>query len=158
MGFDLLGRYPVSEEGSYFRMNQFMWPPFIDLLHDISARDILRKCRLWYSSDEDGLDEKHALALAKDLQNRIDDGTVEKALERRRYGFASYQSRAKRRGGRHARDARGNLAAIESARAEAQRKARPSGNVTESSDIPITREDAERFVTFLKDCGGYRIC
>jgi hypothetical protein len=69
-----------------------------------------------------------------------------------------YQSRAKRRGGRHARDARGNLAAIESARAEAQRRAGASGNVTEYSDIPITREDAERFVTFLKDCGGFRIC
>jgi hypothetical protein len=106
MGFDLIGRYPVSEEGSYFRMNQFMWPPFVDLLHDICARDILHKCRLWYSSDEDGLDEKHALALAKDLQNRIEDGSVEKALERRRYDFASYQIRAKRRGGRHARDAR----------------------------------------------------
>jgi hypothetical protein len=158
MGFDLIGRYPVSEEGSYFRMNQFMWPPFVDLLHDICARDILRKCRLWYSSDEDGLDEKHALALAKDLQNRIEDGSVEKALERTRYDFASYQTRAKRRGGRYARDARGNLAAIESARAEAQRRAGASKNVTEYSDIPITRKHAEQFVAFLKDCGGFRIC
>ena len=97
-------------------------------------------------ASEDGFDEKHALALAKVLQNRIDDGTVDKALERRRNDFASYQSRAKRRADRGARDARGNLAAIESARAQAQRKAGASGNVTECSGIPITREDQERFV------------
>jgi hypothetical protein len=50
------------------------------------------------------------------------------------------------------------LAAIESARAEAQRKAGASVNVTDCSDVPITREDAERFITFLKDCGGFRVC
>jgi hypothetical protein len=70
MGFDLIGRYPVSEKGSYFRMNQFMWPPFVDLLHDICARDTPSQVPSLVLERRGRPHEKDALALAKDLQQR----------------------------------------------------------------------------------------
>jgi hypothetical protein len=159
MGFDLFGRYPVSDAGGYFRMNQFTWLPFVDLLHDLCDRKILCKCHHWYSSDGDGLAEKDALALAKNLLARIEDGSVQRALEQGDYTFASYQARAKKRGGRFAEYARGNLKAIEEARAEAERMAAGSdGKLREYSDLPVLVEHAEQFAEFLKDSGGFRIC
>jgi hypothetical protein len=150
MGFNLIGHYPVSQDGAYFRMNQFMWSPLGDLLHDICNRKILCKCHHWHSSDEDGLRLTEALA-GEGWERRSRAHVVT---------FTSYQACAKKRGTRHAIDARDNLRAIEAGRKKAavMARRREEGKVTEFSNIALTRELAERFAVFLKDCGGFKIC
>ncbi|WLA68556.1 hypothetical protein [Bradyrhizobium diazoefficiens] len=40
--------------------------------------NVARKCRRWYTSELDGLDEDHALELAAGLQRSIDDCSIDR--------------------------------------------------------------------------------
>jgi hypothetical protein len=160
MGMDVYGTAPRSEEGKYFRNNVWWWRPLATYCCEI-APDITSACKYWQSNDGDGLDDAASIALANVLQGEIDSGAT--AAYARRYTS--------------------NLEMMpnEPCRICAGTGTRPpvpqcgagdiknggfkcngcsgTGHVRPSdTNYPFDVENVAEFITFLRDCGGFRIC
>jgi hypothetical protein len=77
MGMDVCGRNPSSKEGEYFRNNVWRWHPLAKYCQEI-APDITAQCKHWHHNEGDGLDERNSLLLADALQREIDSGRCKK--------------------------------------------------------------------------------
>jgi hypothetical protein len=75
MGFDILGRKPKSKAGEYFRRNNRGWGLFIDLVFDF-APDLASQCKSWGSNDGEGLNAGLAEELANILDTAVQDGSL----------------------------------------------------------------------------------
>jgi hypothetical protein len=73
MGMDVYGNNPTSETGDYFRLNVWWWHPLANYCCEV-APEITAPCTHWHSNDGDGLDAERAGALAEALQREISAG------------------------------------------------------------------------------------
>lgn len=70
MGMDVYGKAPTAEEGKYFRNDHGWWGPLFAYCVEV-APEIESVCPYWYSNDGDGLDAAAAVALADKLQAEV---------------------------------------------------------------------------------------
>jgi hypothetical protein len=73
MGMDVYGQQPTTDEGEYFRNNAWWWRPLAKYVQNV-APEIAAKCKYWHSNDGDGLNSEDSLALADVLQAELDSG------------------------------------------------------------------------------------
>jgi hypothetical protein len=76
MGMSVVGLKPTTQEGECFRNNVWSWAPLADYCMKV-APDIAVQCEYWQSNDGGGLDERNSVALAEVLQKEIDSGRCE---------------------------------------------------------------------------------
>jgi hypothetical protein len=73
MGMDVYGKNPTTEDGKYFQNNAWWWQRLADYACDI-APSIANKCKYWHTNDGDGLNAEDSNALSDILQIEIDSG------------------------------------------------------------------------------------
>tara|TARA_R100000781_G_C4002867_1_gene100947 strand:+ start:52 stop:561 length:510 start_codon:yes stop_codon:yes gene_type:complete len=97
MGFDIYGINPSKEEipnanysyelesGIYFRNNVWDWHPLWDLVINLCG-DVLepQDARYGHSNDHWVINKSKSLTIARRLEDRIDDGFVDKYIQDRR--------------------------------------------------------------------------
>ena len=159
MGMDVYGKQPTTGEGKYFCNNMSWWRPLADYVCEI-APEIAEKCRYWQSNDGDGLNGHDSLRLADLLQKEIESGHT-----------AAYARR---------REAKLEMAPNEPCLlCEATGTRKPpldggAGDPTKdgilcnmcdghgytrplATNYRFSVENVQKFVTFLRGCGGFEI-
>jgi len=132
-GMDVYGRDPSSESGKYFRANIWSWPSILALIHQVNRRFSLNiDLREWDLNDGRGLDTQEecselAAALEIHLAENPDTET-----------FTAHSG--------------GGLAVSVSDKIRDM----DIGEVPEY-DFSVERDHVERFIRFLKSCGGFEI-
>jgi hypothetical protein len=159
MGVDIFGRAPTSQVGKLFNYNYDWWRPLADYCCSV-APDITNKCKYWQSND-DGLDRKDALALAKRLEAEIMSGRT--AMFAKRYGSVQETMPNVPCGYCAATGTREPAAVL-----GAGNPVRGSVKCTvcdgtgyvrpDCADYSFFVERVKEFVAFLKACGGFNIC
>jgi hypothetical protein len=157
MGMDVFGRNPTTKEGEYFHNTVWWWRPLADYVCRI-APEITSACRYWQSKDGDGLVAQASIALANKLQGEIDSGGV-LAYEMRRNSrlelmpnepcdFCEGTGRRKPAPQCGAGDVRTGICN----KCDGEGHVRPA--ITE---YPFSVENVQRFIVFLRGCGGFCI-
>jgi hypothetical protein len=173
MGFDVIGKNPTSEVGSYFRNNVWWWHPLADYCIRV-APDICAKCTYWHSNDGDGLGLCDSVKLADALDAEIASGAcarfsrvyakAQKALPRETCSFC---------GGSGIRtDAVGieggwpdRIVTVEKGDEPNNPRAGQKGSCNsckgwgtrKSFSYPFSVENVREFSKFLRDSGGFEI-
>ncbi len=75
MGMDVYGKKPSSKRGKYFYMTMSGWHPLATLVTTLCPTETAA-CKYWHTNDGDGLDAVGARALADALQEKINKGEV----------------------------------------------------------------------------------
>jgi hypothetical protein len=159
MGMDVVGREPTTEEGEYFCNNVWFWRPLATYVCSI-APDLTAKCKHWQSNDGDGLNAADSRKLADLLQTEIDSGRT--ASYQRCY--ESELARMPKElcdlcegtGTRKLPPARGAGAPprdglrCNACDGEGYREPWAKG-------YPFEVRNVQKFVTFLRSCGGFKI-
>jgi len=139
MGMDVYGNNPTGKKGEYFCNQIHYWEA---LAHYIHAVAIAAKCTHWYTNDGDGLKVSGALELADALQNEIDSGRCET--------YAKIKTSI----GLLERDTLGNEHGLWDIAVDG------NGAITlrpSDATYPFDVQNVQRFVAFLRECGGFRI-
>jgi hypothetical protein len=132
MGFDISGKEPTTEAGSYFRNNCWGWRPLWEYCESI-APQITRKVKYAQINAGDGLGARDSKRLGEILQQEITLGRT------RVYQIT--------------RDAvLGAKPDLPCNGCHATGKVRPS-----ECNYPFDVANVERFAEFLRDCGGFEI-
>jgi hypothetical protein len=160
MGMDVFGNNPVSEQGEYFRANVWWWSPLANYCREV-APEITARCRYWQTNDGDGLNAADTLALAEILQREIKSGhtatyarmheaeqelTPNKPCEL--CEGTGIRNPAPLPGAGHPHNG-----GVKCNGCDGNGVVRPF-----STNYPFSAEFVERFVAFLRECGGFRIC
>lgn len=159
MGMDVSGRKPTTEEGKYFRNNVWWWRPLASYCLKV-APEVANKCKYWGSNDGDGLNGKDSIKLADALQAEIDSGRT-KAFEQR------YRSEQEMTPDEPCDlcEATGTRLPIPNIGAGDPKnggikcnRCQGTGHVRPwSTAYPFEVENVQKFVTFLRGSGGFRI-
>lgn len=158
MGMDVYGRKPTSETGKYFRNSVWWWRPLATYACAV-APDIAAHCKCWQSNDGDGLNAKQSAQLADRLQAEIDAGRT--LLYAKRYTGAQEASPdepcwlCEGTGTQRPVPERGAgdlKTGIKCNSCDGRGYVRP-----DSTHYPFSVENVQRFVAFLRDCGGFNI-
>ena len=159
MGVDIYGLNPITNEGDYFRMTWWFWRPIAEYCRKI-APEIAAKCKHWDTNDGDGLNHQDSVALADALQREIDSGRCAKYALIRASSLEVLRNET-----------------CEICEGTGVRKPYPehgAGDLTTgikcngckgdgyvrpwASHYNLTVESAQRFASFLRNCGGFEIC
>jgi hypothetical protein len=158
MGFDIVGNQPSTVEGEYFHNSCCAWRPLAHYVCTI-APDITNQCKYWHTNDYDGLDAKHAAALADRLDIEIKDGRCERYAQI----FSSEQEMApdepcflcESTGTRKPIPQRGAGDAITGIVCNC---CHGKGTIRPWwTQYPFSVENVRKFIVFLRGCGGFRI-
>jgi hypothetical protein len=141
MGMDVYGNNPTGKGGECFCIRIHYWEALADYIHAV-APTIAAKCTYWYSNDGDGLEVSDALGLADALQKEIDSGRCETyAKIKTKIGLLERDTLGSEHGlWDIAFDGNGAITL------------RPS-----DATYPFDVQNVQRFVAFLRECGGFRI-
>ena len=184
MGMDVYGKQPTTEEGKYFCNNMWWWRPLADYVCEI-APEIADKCQYWQSNDGDGLNGHDSLRLAELLQKEIESGRTAAYARRREAKLemapnepcllceATGTRKPPPDGGA------GDLAddIISLCKGTDTRKPAPEGGAGDptkegilcnmcdghgytrlwAANYRLSVENLQKFVTFLRGCGGFAI-
>ncbi|MBR0693639.1 hypothetical protein [Bradyrhizobium lablabi] len=160
MGMDVIGKKPSTEEGKYFRNNVWWWRPLAGYCCEV-APEITSKCTYWQSNDGDGLGKRDAIKLADVLQKEIESGRT--LSFQRRYTSAQEMTANEPcpicagTGTRLPVPHRGagdpKTTGIKCNGCDGNGTRRPY-----STDYPFDVENVQKFVAFLRGCGGFQIC
>jgi hypothetical protein len=157
MGFDIVGRRPLTEEGEYFRNSVWAWHPLAAYICEI-APGLASRCTYWH--DGDGLNAEDAVALADRLDTEIKEGRCECFARI----HASEQEKAPdeacdfcegtgvRREPVPERGAGGPIIGIQCNWCRGKGTVRPW-----RTNYPFSVENVQRFITFLRGCCGFSI-
>lgn len=173
VAFDLMGHEPTSPKHSTIRFSAFRWRPLWNLCH--ALRDDLVPLELFARGqhfDGAGLDAEQSRSLAESLDTAIDDGTLDRFLER----FAEFRStfdlvECEFCAGAGIRcDDVGlrlglNVEPLDELRASVLGRDRGTCNACDglgrrSHEITLysfDRDDVSRLAEFLRECGGFSI-
>lgn len=159
MGMDVYGKKPVSETGKYFRNNVWWWRPLADYCCEVAPK-ITANCKYWQSNDGDGLNAQDSASLADLLQIEIETGAT--LIYEKRY-ISTQEATPNEEcficeatGTRNPPPIGGagnpKTNGIRCNGCEGTGFVRPY-----STQYPFSVENVERFVAFLRDCGGFEI-
>lgn len=159
MGMDVIGKAPTSDTGEYFRNNVWWWRPLARYVCDV-APAITSKCHAWQTNDGDGLGAADAIALAATLERAIAAGETAAYAEAHAAKLAALKEEpcdlchgtGTRPDGLERFGAEW-LKASNGCNGCQGKGTRPNWD----SYYPFTVENAQEFVAFLKDCGGFEI-
>jgi hypothetical protein len=127
MGVDVCGRHPINEAASIFDSNWSWWNSLADYCLKV-APDITARCAHWGTNDGDGLDAEDSVALADLLQAEIDSGRC-----------AAYANGVPR-----------ITVAVPYLEGNTWRAGK-------GSERPFSVREVQKFVVFLRGCGGFSI-
>lgn len=160
MGMDVFGKAATSEAGKYFRNNVWWWRPLADYAREV-APEITKACKYWQTNDGDGLDAAASIALADKLQGEIDAG---RTLAYQRVYTSKLEQMANEpcslcdgTGTRLPIPHRGagdpKTTGIRCNACSGLGYVRPN-----ETKYPFDVENVQNFVTFLRACGGFKVC
>jgi hypothetical protein len=174
MGMDVYGNKPIGETGEYFRANVWWWRPLANYCCTI-APEITGRCECWQSNDGDGLGAADAFALAECLQTEINSGrtaTYERIHRSEQEALPNEPCWLCKGTG-----SRAPMAYIQDddpfydmLGPPPPQQVGPNGRVKcnccngegfvrpASTNYPFSAEFVAKFVAFLRECGGFRIC
>lgn len=129
MGMDIYGTAPTSEAGEYFRANIWSWPPILGLARTaIETFGLGFDTELWAYNDGAGLESQEDCNKLADAMQRLVGGLESPVLVSDHLDISNKFMMAM-----------GGIAGV---------KPQAEASV----------EHAQEFITFLRDCGGFRIC
>ena len=155
MGMDVFGKAPSRDEGEYFRANVWWWRPLAAYCCFV-APDISQNCTYWQSNDGDGLDSDDASKLADILQVMITSGRCAAYISARQRQLDNLPLEPCR-----ICDGTGLRRKVpEIGAGDRPCNGCHSSGKTKSPDCnyPMDVETVQEFATFLRHCGGFRIC
>jgi hypothetical protein len=157
MGMDVFGRNPITKEGEYFHNTVWWWRPLADYVCQI-APELTSGCRYWQSKDGDGLVAQASVALANKLQGEIDSGRA-LAYEMRRNSKLELMPNEPC----DLCEGTGRCKPVPQCGAGDDRtgicnKCNGEGHVRPATtEYPFSVENVQRFIAFLRGCGGFCI-
>lgn len=155
MGMDVIGRFPISERGQYFRNNVWWWHPLWHYCMSV-APDIIPRDNLGHSNDGWGLPDRKARKLADRLAAALASGETEQYAK----DYATYLEQLPDEscticGGTGHRAVPPNIGpGLLSCNGCNETGRVPSFE----KHYPFSVENVREFEAFLRDCGGFRIC
>jgi len=161
MGMDVYGKNPTAPEGNYFRNSVWCWRPLAVYILQAAPRELISKCRYWHSNDGAGLNQTDSLKLAAFLQAEIESGRTKQYEIRYKSELELMPDEP-----------------CELCESTGTRKPPPqcgAGDPKADGVIcngcagkgfkepfakyyPFYTENVQEFVTFLRGCGGFKIC
>ena len=132
MDVDLYGTKPMAQAGRHFGRTYSDWALLGLLVLGLCDKARTSPCEEWFNSEGNGLSAEDAVALADNLQARIDDGSVDEYVGHCQHMKAQLEE------------------------AGVKRKTLPAVLVHDS--YPLDRRDVDEFLSFLRTCGGFKIC
>ena len=151
MGMDVVGR---KNPDAYFRNSVWNWRPLAAYACDI-APEITQHCRHWQSNDGDGLSEKNSKALADVLEQEIKSGRCETYAKIRQAEIDALPSEVCflcEGTGRRKEPPLSGAGNVPCNGCNSTGSRRPN-----DVNYPFSVENVERFVKFLRKCGGFKI-
>jgi len=151
MGMDVVGR---KNPDAYFRNNVWNWRPLADYACAI-APEITQHCRHWQSNDGDGLNKKNSEALADVLEQEIKSGRCEAYAKIRQAEIDALPNEACwlcDGTGKRKPAPKSGAGHVECNNCDGTGSVRP-----DDAHYPFSAENVQRFVTFLRECGGFKI-
>lgn len=160
MGMDVYGKKPTTEEGKYFRNNVWWWHPLANYII-AAAPEIAERCKLWHTNDGDGLDAADAVRLADVLQREIDAGRT--LAYARRYTSDLERMPNEKCGicsGTGTRLPVPQVGAGDPTTTGIKCNSCDGTGYVRSlaTNYPFAVDNVREFITFLRGCGGFRIC
>ena len=161
MGFDIYGRKPTTPEGEYFRNNVWWWRPLAIYIKFVAPEPLYNKCKDWHTNDGFGLDANDSLKLADLLQAEIDSGGTKKYERTYQCGLEQLPNvqcdLCEGTGTRKpvpftgAGDPKTDGIKCNACDGEGYRD-------DWAKSYPFEVKNVQEFVTFLRGCGGFKIC
>jgi hypothetical protein len=151
-----------AQPGAYFRANIWWWRPLWDMCLDL-APDVAGKVKFGHSNDGDGLDDDDSLMLAAILEAHVESGSMETYINARQAVLDALEDEeckicagTGRRAdppetGAGIMPCNGCGGSVEE-NTGGTGKARPW-----STKYPMSLDFVEKWITFLKNCGGFEI-
>lgn len=160
MGMDVYGKAATTKDGEYFRNNVWWWRPLADYCLSV-APETTKPCHHWHSNDGDGLNAAHSEALAQVLQAEIDSGRCASYAAIREAELNAMQNETC-----HLCEGTGTRKAAPEVGAGDPKDGGISCNGCEASGsvrpyetmYGFSVENVQKFVVFLRACGGFSIC
>jgi len=155
MGMDVMGKKATSEIGSYFRANVWYWHPLWDYCASV-AKAVTDKVKYAHFNDGDGLGKRDSLKLAKVLRGELDTGRTKEYVETRDCELAKVPDiPCDTCGGvgKRADPPKTGPGKMVCNGCDGKGKIRPW-----ETHYHLDVETVEEFVSFLEECGGFRIC
>lgn len=81
MGVDIYGREPTSETGRYFRKAWGGWSPILNVMRRFVPAATMETCKHWGTNDGDGLDDANSKNAAASLEEAIESGALDAFIE-----------------------------------------------------------------------------
>jgi hypothetical protein len=150
MGFDLYGRAPLAEVGTYFRNSVWWWHPLWKYCCTVQPA-LLEAVRHGHSNDGDGLDAEGARTLAEVLSDALQSGHTAQYAAAYEAELAALPDEVcdlcKGTGERHDQYVAGTCN-----RCGGKGAVRPS-----ATWYPFSVDNVRAFRDFLEHCGGFQI-
>jgi hypothetical protein len=161
MGMDVLGIKPTTKEGEYFRNNVWSWRPLAIYIKFVAPEKLFNKCRNWQSNDGDGLDAVDSILLANVLQAEIDSGNTGKYQITYTSGLEQLpkeecpicQGTGTRKHPPMCGAGDPKTTGIKCNACDGEGFREPWAKA-----YAFSTENVQDFVTFLRGCGGFKIC
>jgi hypothetical protein len=177
MGMDVSGLKPTAATGAYFRNSIWWWHPLADYCAEI-APDIAARCQGWHYNEGDGLGRDDSRALADVLQREIDSGRCETYARAREAELATLPNHSCEFCAGAGELTPQHIKHIEEKRAGSSVSldellgllhkfrvgekcpcCKGTGSLEpRARNYAFSVENVQRFVAFLRACGGFRIC
>ena len=161
MGMDVYGVKPTTEQGKYFRNSVWSWRPLAIYIKFVAPPELYDKCENWQSNDADGLDADDSQKLADLLQAELDGGGAAKYALTYQSGLEQLPNEVcelcegtgtrKPPPMRGAGDPKKGGIKCNACHGEGYRE-------SWAKMYPFDVENVQEFVTFLRGCGGFKIC
>jgi hypothetical protein len=129
MGMDIYGSHPSNEAGEYFRASIWSWPPILSLVRTANqVFNLSYDTAGWEMNDGCGLDNQEDCSILADAMQRLLHSAESPVLTAEHGGMAKAMSAAF------------------------------GSNIGVKPQAETSKEHVQRFIDFLRGCGGFRIC